>query len=103
MGAGKTTLIKSICSVLGSSDPALSPTFSLINEYYSKTAVKIYHFDFYRINKITEALDIGCEEYFASGNYCLIEWPEVIAELLPRDLVNIHIEVRDGERSITMT
>ncbi len=75
MGAGKTTFIKSLCECLGAKENVTSPTFSIVNEYRGDTA-KIYHFDFYRLKKQDEALDMGYEEYFYSGNYCFIEWPE---------------------------
>jgi len=99
MGAGKTTLTKAICEQLGVEDPVNSPTFAIINEYRTATAELIYHFDFYRINKIDEAYDFGYEDYFYSGAICLIEWPEKIEELLPSDTVNIYItEQPDGSR-----
>jgi tRNA threonylcarbamoyladenosine biosynthesis protein TsaE len=102
MGAGKTTLIKSLCKALGSTDNITSPTFSIVNEYAGPN--KIYHFDFYRLKTQTEALDIGCEEYFYSGNYCFIEWPEKIPDLLPDHYVKIQIAVLDdGSRQITLT
>lgn len=99
MGAGKTTLTKAICEELGVEDPVNSPTFAIINEYRTATAELIYHFDFYRINKIDEAYDFGYEDYFYSGAICLIEWPEKIEKLLPSDTVNIYItEQSDGSR-----
>ena len=82
MGAGKTTFIKSLCECLGAKENVTSPTFSIVNEYQGDTA-KIYHFDFYRLKKQDEALDMGYEEYFYSGDHCFIEWPEKIAGLLP--------------------
>jgi tRNA threonylcarbamoyladenosine biosynthesis protein TsaE len=101
MGAGKTTLIKALCSSLGSGDNITSPTFSIVNEY--KAPEKIYHFDFYRIKNQTEALDIGSEEYFYSGYYCFIEWPERIPDMLPDHFISIHIEVlADSYRKITL-
>lgn len=102
MGAGKTTLIKSLCKVLGSDENVSSPTFSIVNEYPLPSG-KIYHFDFYRLKNQVEALDMGCEEYFYSGNYCFIEWPEKIPDLLPEHFIKIEIEVRtDNERVITL-
>jgi tRNA threonylcarbamoyladenosine biosynthesis protein TsaE len=102
MGAGKTTLIKSLCKVLGSDENVSSPTFSIVNEY-PLPAGKIYHFDFYRLKNQVEALDMGCEEYFYSGGYCFIEWPEKIPDLLPEHFIKIEIEVRaDNERVITL-
>ena len=84
MGTGKTTLIREICSQLGVVDIVTSPTFAIINEYKIANSSKMcYHFDFYRINKLEEVLDMGYEEYFYSGNLSLIEWPELIQELLP--------------------
>lgn len=101
MGAGKTTLIKSLCKALGSNDNITSPTFSIVNEYAGPN--KIYHFDFYRLKNQTEALDIGCEEYFYSGNYCFIEWPEKIPDLLPPHFVRVNIAVlKDDTREITL-
>lgn len=83
MGAGKTTFIREICSQLGVEDVVTSPTFAIINEYRMREGGRCYHFDFYRINKLEEVMDMGYEEYFYSGNLCLIEWPEMIEELLP--------------------
>lgn len=97
MGAGKTTLIKEICSALGVSDVVSSPTFSLVNEYSTPEGNPIYHFDFYRINKIEEAYDFGYEEYFYGGNLCLIEWPECIEELIPDTALKISITVNDDD------
>lgn len=95
MGAGKTTFIKAICTALGVTDQATSPTFSIVNEYVAGDK-KVYHFDFYRLKNQTEALDMGCEEYFYSGNYCFIEWPSQIPDLLPQHYVNINITVLAG-------
>jgi tRNA threonylcarbamoyladenosine biosynthesis protein TsaE len=100
MGAGKTTFIQAICRILGSEDYVTSPTFALINEYTDKNSLPIYHFDFYRIKKMEEAFDIGYEDYFFSGNYCLIEWPEKIEPLLPENIVEVKIEVLDSETRI---
>lgn len=102
MGAGKTTLIKAICKALGSKDTVSSPTFSLVNDYKYGDEKHIYHFDFYRLNKETEALDMGCEEYFYSGNYCFIEWPEKIQSLLPANCLSITIQVTDAVRAISL-
>jgi len=103
MGAGKTTFIKSLCASLGTDETVTSPTFSIVNEYQGKTA-KIYHFDFYRLKKQDEALDMGYEEYFYSGDYCLIEWPEKIADLLPQHYIRVDIQVLGGEkRQLTFT
>ena len=95
MGAGKTTLIKSLCKVLGSQDNVKSPTFSIINEYLTDE-IPIYHFDFYRIKESSEALDIGIYDYFSSGSYCFIEWPEKIEELLPENFV--YISLKDNKK-----
>ena len=102
MGAGKTTFIKAICEELGVEDVINSPTFAIINEYRSTTTGElIYHFDFYRINKLSEAEDIGTEDYFYSGALCFIEWPEKIEELLPGDVVEVAItEQPDGSRLV---
>ena len=93
MGAGKTTLIKSVCACLGVTDNVTSPTFSIVNEYKGLSGQKIYHFDFYRIKDQTEALDMGYEEYFYSGAYCFIEWPEKVNGLLPESYVRVEIKV----------
>ena len=88
MGAGKTTLIKAICDEMGVKDNVASPTFALINEYRDKVGGKIFHFDFYRINKIEEVYDFGYEEYFYnSEGICFIEWPELIEDILPTENV----------------
>ena len=102
MGAGKTTFIKAFCEVLGSNDVVSSPTFSLVNEYEGSGGQVLFHFDFYRIKKLEEVFDMGFEEYVYSGNYCFLEWPERITELLPEKYVNISIEVLNSkERKIT--
>ncbi|MFO8054221.1 MAG: tRNA (adenosine(37)-N6)-threonylcarbamoyltransferase complex ATPase subunit type 1 TsaE [Bacteroidales bacterium] len=93
MGAGKTTLIKAFCRELQTQEQASSPTFSLVNEYYSPRTGPVYHFDFYRMEKIEEVFDIGYEDYFYSGNYCLLEWPELIEQLLPENYVYISIKL----------
>lgn len=97
MGAGKTTLIRELCTVRGVTDVVTSPTFALINEYRDNRDGTIYHFDFYRINTINEVLDLGYEEYFYGDGLCFVEWPEKIEELIPEDLVvaTVHI-VPDG-------
>ena len=102
MGAGKTTFIKALCEVLGVSETVTSPTFAIVNEYRSvETGELIYHFDFYRIKKLDEAYDMGCEDYFYSGAVCFIEWPELVEELLPGNTVWVDIRVNDDEsRSI---
>ena len=103
MGAGKTTFINALCTELGVDDITNSPSFSIINEYRSDTTAElIYHFDCYRLESLSEAEDIGVEDYFDSGAVCLIEWPERIAELLPYDTVRVDITVNDDD-SRTMT
>ena len=97
MGAGKTTFIQAFCRALGSDDNVTSPTFALINEYNTADMESIFHFDFYRIKDIVEAYDLGYEDYIYSGSYCLIEWPEMIESLLPDNLVEVRIEVKDDE------
>jgi tRNA threonylcarbamoyladenosine biosynthesis protein TsaE len=100
MGAGKTRLIKALCATLGSTDVVSSPTFSIVNEYIGASD-KIYHFDFYRLKNQAEALDLGYEEYFYSGAYCFIEWPEKIPDLLPAHYVRVDVKVlNDGSRQI---
>ena len=103
MGVGKTTFIKALCEELGVTDVINSPTFAIINEYRSDTTGElIYHFDFYRINKLSEAEDIGTEDYFYSGALCFIEWPEKIEELLPGDTVFVSIkENEDNSRTVS--
>ncbi len=93
MGAGKSTLIREIVAQKGSTDSVSSPTFAIVNEYRDAHQEPIYHFDMYRISKIEEALDFGCEEYLSSGDLCLIEWPERIEELLPDDVMTVEIIV----------
>lgn len=95
MGAGKTTLISTLMESLGSEDIVTSPTFTLVNQYYTAEREPVYHFDFYRINSINEAFDMGYEEYFYSGDLCLVEWPEKVEQLLPDDTMVIKIEILD--------
>ena len=97
MGAGKTTLISTLMETLGSEDIVTSPTFALVNQYYTSEREPVYHFDFYRINSINEAFDMGYEEYFYSGDLCLMEWPEKIEALIPDDAMVVSIEVGDDE------
>ena len=102
MGAGKTTLIKSLCSFLGTADAVTSPTFAIVNEYQTPKD-KIYHFDFYRLKNQTEALDMGYEEYFYAGAYCFIEWPEKIPDLLPPHYTSVSIKaLNDGSRQVNI-
>ena len=93
MGAGKTTFIKSICRQLKVIDNVSSPTFAIVNVYHTKTTDEVYHFDFYRIQSLEEVYDIGYEDYFYGGQYCLMEWPEKIEELLPEDTISVEIKV----------
>ena len=95
MGAGKTTLISTLMETLGSEDIVTSPTFALVNQYYTETREPVYNFDFYRINSINEAFDMGYEEYFYSGDLCLVEWPEKVEPLLPEDTMVVKIEIID--------
>ncbi len=90
MGSGKTTLIKQLCRDLGVADVMSSPTFSIVNEYAAPGA-RVFHFDFYRIRSEAEAYDIGTEEYFYSGSYCFVEWPEKIPSLIPAESAEVHI------------
>ena len=106
MGAGKTTFINALCEVLGvDKEETASPTFALINEYRSDTTAElIYHFDFYRIETLEEAIELGIEDYFDSGAVCLIEWPERIAAALPSDTVSVQIKVNDDDsRTLTIS
>ena len=104
MGAGKTTFIKAICKTLGVQDNVNSPTFTIINEYKSAKGFPIYHFDFYRINRLQEAYDIGTEDYFSGSGLCLIEWPEKIAEILPEDCIKVSITTNpDLSRTIEIS
>ena len=101
MGSGKTTFIKSMCKALGIIENVSSPTFALVNEYMLENGNPVYHFDFYRIDKEQEAVEIGLSEYFNSGNYCFIEWSEKILHLLPEDAVRVHITTINETRIIT--
>lgn len=95
MGAGKTTFIKALCEELGVEDVITSPTFAIVNEYTDGEGNPIYHFDFYRIKKMEELYDMGAEDYFYSGNLCFMEWPEIVEEALPEEVVKITINVND--------
>mgnify|MGYP006284455081 CR=1 FL=1 len=102
MGAGKTTLIQAVCKEMGVRDVVSSPTFALVNEYFTETGTPVFHFDLYRIEDIAEMYDLGYEDYFFSGDPCLIEWPEKALELMPDDTLFLHIDVmEDGTRIIT--
>lgn len=98
MGSGKTTFIKAICRQLGVQEVITSPTFSLVNEYTAENIGKqIFHFDFYRIKKLSEVYDMGYEEYFYGDQICFIEWPELIEEILPEETVRVSITVQPDE------
>jgi tRNA threonylcarbamoyladenosine biosynthesis protein TsaE len=97
MGAGKTTIIKAICKVLGANDIISSPTFTLVNEYLTSGGESIFHIDFYRIKKQEEVFDFGVEEYLTGKSYCFMEWPELVEELLPRGTVKVRITVDEDE------
>lgn len=97
MGAGKTTFIQAICKSLGTDDVVTSPTFAIINEYKTREQKSIFHFDFYRIKNLEEAFDLGYEDYLFGNDYCLIEWPEMIEPLLPKQIVEVKIEVNTDE------
>jgi tRNA threonylcarbamoyladenosine biosynthesis protein TsaE len=98
MGAGKTTIIKAVCKVLGATDIVSSPTFTLVNEYMTSGGESLYHIDFYRIKKKEEVFDFGIEEYLTGDSYCFIEWPGLVEEILPPGIVNIHIKVDENEQ-----
>lgn len=105
MGAGKTTFIKKLCEEMGTPDVVNSPTFAIVNVYDVEQPYRgeVYHFDCYRLKDIREAMDFGAEEYLYSGNYCFIEWPEMIAPILPDDTVWVKIELlADGDRRLTI-
>lgn len=106
MGAGKTTFIKHLCEAMGTEDVVNSPTFAIVNVYEveakNRNTEEVYHFDCYRIKDIREAMDFGAEEYLYSGNYCFLEWAEMIEPLLPEDTIWVKIEVMEnGDRSLS--
>jgi tRNA threonylcarbamoyladenosine biosynthesis protein TsaE len=103
MGAGKTTFTNVLMRLMGVEDHGSSPTFSIINEYFSVNYGKIYHFDFYRIEDENEAYDIGVEEIFEEDAFCLVEWPQRIQNLLPQDFVSINITIEGLKRNIELT
>jgi tRNA threonylcarbamoyladenosine biosynthesis protein TsaE len=96
MGAGKTTFIKALCRALHVSDVTSSPSFGLIHEYHTGEGNSVFHFDFYRIETVEEVFDIGYEEYMFSGDYCFLEWPEMVESILPEDTVRLAISVAEG-------
>jgi tRNA threonylcarbamoyladenosine biosynthesis protein TsaE len=101
LGAGKTTFIQALCRSLGVSTEVSSPTFSLVNEYFTEDGTSIFHFDLYRIEDPDELYDLGYEEYFFSGNRCFVEWPEKASKLIPEDALRVKIDVNeDGSREI---
>lgn len=103
MGAGKTTFIRTVCEEFGVKETINSPTFAIVNEYTAADGSPIYHFDFYRINKVEEAYDFGYEDYFYSGNVCFVEWPEKVQDLIPQDAVRVEIkEIENGQRLLTI-
>lgn len=103
MGAGKTTLIKALCESIGTESIVNSPTFAIVNDYEMNNGNSVFHFDMYRLKNIVEAIDMGCEDYFYSGSYCFIEWPEIIESLLPDNIAQVKITVgEDNTRTITV-
>lgn len=104
MGVGKTTFIKALCEEMGIVDVVNSPTFAIVNEYHNAVADRrIFHFDFYRIKRLEEVYDMGYEDYLYSGDVCLLEWPELIEQLLPEETVRVNLtENADGSRTLTM-
>ena len=105
MGAGKTTLIKNLCHKMGVTDEVNSPTFAIVNEYVTLEGESVYHFDFYRIKKLEEVYDIGYDNYFYSGNLCLLEWPEMIDPLMPDRFIRVDIALgeMDDSRKIVVS
>jgi tRNA threonylcarbamoyladenosine biosynthesis protein TsaE len=102
MGVGKTTFVKALCEAMGVQDVVNSPTFAIVNEYTDAQGEAVYHFDFYRIKKQAELFDLGFDNYLDSGCFCLMEWPELVEELLPDETLRIHlVEQADGSRLLT--
>ena len=103
MGVGKTTFIRAVCERLQVDDAITSPTFAIVNEYQTRQGMPVFHFDFYRIRKIEEVYDMGYEDYLYSGALCFIEWPELVEDLLPADVVAVHLsQQRDGSSAVEM-
>jgi tRNA threonylcarbamoyladenosine biosynthesis protein TsaE len=102
MGAGKTTIIKAICKILGATDIVSSPTFTLVNEYRASNEETLYHIDFFRIKKKEEVFDFGIEEYLTGDSYCFMEWPELVEEILPHGTMRIRITVDENEQRILL-
>jgi tRNA threonylcarbamoyladenosine biosynthesis protein TsaE len=104
MGVGKTTFIKELCKQLGVQETTSSPTFSLVNEYQIKDNLYVYHFDMYRLKQEVEALDMGIDDYFYSGNWCFVEWSENIPSLIPdaHSVISISL-LEDGSRELTLS
>ncbi|HEX2921149.1 MAG TPA: tRNA (adenosine(37)-N6)-threonylcarbamoyltransferase complex ATPase subunit type 1 TsaE [Bacteroidales bacterium] len=104
MGAGKTTIIKAVCTELGAIDITSSPTFTLVNEYKTEEGDQLFHIDFYRIKKLEEVFDFGVEEYLTGENYCFMEWPELVEDILPEDIVKVKITIgQKEERYLTVS
>lgn len=103
LGSGKTTLIKNICNFLNVKQEVTSPTFSLVNQYQTETGEKVFHFDLYRLESLDEVLDIGFEEYLDSGNWCLIEWPEIVDELIDGDHLTVDLKVLGNKRIVNIS
>jgi tRNA threonylcarbamoyladenosine biosynthesis protein TsaE len=102
MGAGKTTIIKAICKILGATDIVSSPTFTLVNEYRASNEETLYHIDFFRIKKKEEVFDFGIEEYLTGDSYCFMEWPELVEEILPHRTMRVRITVDENEQRILL-
>ncbi len=102
MGVGKTTFIKVLCERLKVIDTTNSPTFSIVNEYLTAVGETVYHFDFYRLKNEMEAMDMGYEEYLYSGAFCFIEWPDKISNLLPPNAVEVHMEIQNNKRVLSI-
>ncbi len=102
MGAGKTTFIKALCEAMGVDDVITSPTFAIVNEYTDREGQPVYHFDFYRIKRLEEVADMGADDYFYGPGYCFIEWPELVEDALPDDVLRVKIEPQaDGSRMLS--